>query len=235
MIKARISTAATLSMMGVLSFAGAHAPAQSATGHLNDVLRQMDAASVKFKSAEADFHKDTFQRVVRETTTQNGTIYFLKAGNALQMGAAIAPPEAKVVEYKDGRLRIFDPGPDHLTELDGRNNQAQYESFLTLGFGGSGKDLEKTWNITDQGAESMNDGAQAVTVEKLDLVNKDPAQRNSIAHITIWIDPARAVSLKQEFFFTSEDTQTAVYTHIRYNQNINTKRYAIKTDSKTTR
>ena len=222
-----------LGMAGLL-LSAAGAQAQGSADHLNEVLRQMDAAGAKFKSAEADFHKDTFQRVVRETTTQNGTIYFLKSGSALQMGAVISPPEAKVVEYKDGRLRIFDPGPDHLTELDGRNNQAQYESFLTLGFGGSGKDLEKTWNITDQGAESLNDGASAVKVEKLDLVAKDPGQRNSIAHVTIWVDPARAISLKQEFFFTSEDTQTAVYTHIRYNQSVNTKRYAIKTDSKTT-
>ena len=221
--------------MGSLVFVPTQARAQEATGHLNEVLRQMDAASLKFKSAEADFRKDLYQRVIRDTTTQNGTIYFLKSGASLQMGAVFSPPEAKVVEYRDGRLRMFDPGPDHLTEMDGRNNQAQYESFLTLGFGGSGKDLEKTWNITDQGTESMNDGAQAVKVEKLDLIAKDPAQRNSIAHVTIWVDPARAISLKQEFFFTSEDTQTAFYTHIRYNQSVNTKRYAIKTDSKTTR
>jgi outer membrane lipoprotein-sorting protein len=224
----------TFSLTGVL-FSSVAASGQDASPHLNEVLRQMDAASLKFKSAEADFRKELYQRVIRDTTTQNGSIYFLKSGNALQMGAVFSPPEAKIVEYKEGRLRLFDPGPNHLTEMDGRNNQAQYESFLTLGFGGSGKDLEKTWNITDQGAESLNDGSGTVTVEKLDLVAKDPSQRNSIAHVTIWVDPTRAISLKQEFFFTSEDTQTAFYTHIRYNQSVNTKRYAIKTDSKTTR
>ena len=227
--------AAAVFAMAGLVFGSTSADAQGDAAHLNEVLRQMDAASGNFKSAEADFRKELYQRVIRETTTQSGTIYFLKSGASLQMGAVFLPPEAKVVEYKDGRLRLFDPGPDHLTEMDGRNNQAQYESFLTLGFGGSGKDLEKTWNITDQGTESMNDGAQAVKVEKLDLVAKDASQRNSIAHVTIWVDATRAVSLKQEFFFTSEDTQTAIYTHIRYNQNVNTKKYAIKTDSKTTR
>ena len=231
---ARRSALTILSVAGLLC-SGAGARAQAPSDHLNEVLRQMDAASTKFKSAEADFRKELYQRVIRDTTTQNGTIYFLKSGASLQMGAVFAPPEAKVVEYKDGRLRLFDPGPNHLTEMDGRNNQAQYESFLTLGFGGSGKDLEKTWNITDHGSESLNDGAGVVKVEKLDLVAKDPGQRNSIAHVTIWVDPARAISLKQEFFFTSEDTQTAIYSHIRYNQAVNTKRYAIKTDSKTTR
>ena len=95
------------------------ASAQQLPEHLNEVLRQMDAASLKFKSAEADFRKDLFQRVVRDTTTQSGTIYFLKSGSSLQMGAVFLPPEAKVVEYKDGRLRLFDPGPNHLTEMDG--------------------------------------------------------------------------------------------------------------------
>ena len=223
-------------VLGAGAWVGATgAVAQGTPEHLNEVLRQMDAASLKFKSAEADFRKELYQRVIRDTTTQSGTIYFLKSGSSLQMGAVFSPPEAKVVEYKEGRLRLFDPGPNHLTEMDGRNNQAQYESFLTLGFGGSGRDLEKTWNITDQGSESMTDGGQAVKVEKLDLVNKDPSQRNSIAHVTIWVDPTRAISLKQEFFFTSEDTQTAFYTHVRYNQSVNAKRYAIKTDSKTTR
>ena len=222
---------AGLLALGVTGSAGA----QTSPGHLNDILRQMDTAAGKFKSAEADFRKDLYQRVVRDTTTQNGSIYFLKSGSSLQMGAIFAPPGPKIVEYKDARLRLFDPVQDHLMEMDGRSNQAQYESFLTLGFGGSGKDLEKTWNITDGGTEQMSDGSSTVQVEKLDLVNKDPLQRNSIAHVTIWVDPTRAISLKQEFFFTSEDTQTAVYTHIRYNQNVNTKRFAIKTDAKTTR
>ena len=222
-------------VIAVLMMGSGMAQAQQAGGQLNDVLRQMDAASVKFKSAEADFKKDLFSRVVRETTVQTGSIYFLKSGSALQMGAVFGPPDAKVVEYKDGKLRLLDTAQNHLTEMDGRNNQAQYESFLTLGFGGSGKDLEKTWTITDQGAEQMSDGTATVKVEKLDLVAKDPAQRNSISHVTIWVDPTRAISLKQEFFFPSEDTQTATYTHIRYNQSVNTKKYAIKTNSKTTR
>ena len=218
----------------LLAAVAAQAHAQQASGHLNEVLRQMDAASTRFKSAEADFRKELYQRVIRDTTTQNGSIYFVKSGASLQMGALFAPPDTKVVEYKGGHLRLFDPGSNRLTEMDARSNQAQYESFLTLGFGGSGKDLERAWTITDQGTESMSDGANTVKVEKLDLVAKDPAQRNAVSHVLIWVDPARAISLKQEFFFPSEDTQTAIYTHIRYNEAVNTKRYAIKTDSKTT-
>ena len=211
------------------------APAQDNAAHLNEVLRQMDAASAKFKSAEADFKKDLYQRVVNETATQNGSIYFLKNGSSTQMGAIISPPEARTVEFKDGKLQLFDPGADHLTVVDARSNQAQYESFLTLGFGGSGKDLEARWSITDQGTESMSDGTQTVKVEKLELVAKDAGGRSTFSRVTIWVDPTRAISLKQEFVTPSEDKQTATYTKIRYNGKVDTKRFAIKTDSKTTR
>ncbi|HEU5341287.1 outer membrane lipoprotein-sorting protein [Edaphobacter sp.] len=207
-------------------------PAHAQT--LPEVLHQMDAASTRFHTAEADFRWDLYERVVRQTTTQNGSIYFEKTGAATQMGAKINPPYAKFLEYKNGTLRLFDPGADHLTILHAGANQQQYESFLTLGFGGSGTALAKSWNITLQGKETLNDGSGPVDTVKLDLVPKDPKVLENVTHITIWVDLKRGVSLKQQFFLPSEDQKTATYTHIRYNQKVNTGPYAIKTNKKTT-
>ena len=210
------------------------AHAQPKPGELDAVVRQMDAASAKFKSAEADFRWDFYERVVKETTTQTGNIYFLKNGGKLEMGAKVAPPQGKFIEYKNGTLRLYDPTSNHITILNAGKNQAQYESFLTLGFGGSGSDLAKAWTIADLGPESLNDGQKMVETRKLDLVSKDPNVRNMFTHITIWVDPTRAISLKQQFFTPSGDYRTAIYTNILYDQPVNTKPYAIKTNGKTT-
>jgi outer membrane lipoprotein-sorting protein len=207
--------------------------AQAKPGDLDAVLRQMDAASAKFNSAQADFRWDFFELVVKETTTQNGSIFFLKNAGKLEMGAKIQPPQAKFVEYRNGIVRMLDPVSNHLTVLNGARNRAQYESFLTLGFGGSGSDLAKAWTITDGGSETLSDGAKQVETRKLDLVSKDPNVRNTFSHITIWVDPTRAISLKQQFFTPSGDYRTATYTNIRYNQPVDAKPYAIKTNSKT--
>ena len=211
------------------------ASAQPKPGHLDEVLRQMDAASLKFRSAESDFQWDLFERVVKQTTSQKGTIYFDKEGAKTQMGAKIVEPAIKFLEYREGTLRVFDPGTDHLTTILSKQNQAQMESFLTLGFGGSGKDLARAWTISDLGMESMSDGAHAVDTAKLDLVSKDPGVRNMCTHITIWVDTERGISLKQVFYMPSEDRRTAVYTNIRDNQKVDRKPYEIKTDSRTTR
>ena len=202
--------------------------AQVKPGELDQALRNLDASSARFKSAEADFQKDFYERVVKETTTQHGSIYFKKNGTKLEMGARINPPGAKFFSYKDGKLALFDPSTKDLKVFTAEKNKAQYESFLTLGFGGSGSDLAKTWTITDLGTEHMSDGTANVSVTKFDLVSKDPDVRNMFSHIYIWIDLNRAISLKQQFFTPSGDYQTATYTNIRYNQNINTSPYQYK-------
>jgi outer membrane lipoprotein-sorting protein len=217
----------------VLGTALGSAAAQPKPGNLDIVLRQMDEASTKFKSAQADFQRDIYERVVRQTTTQTGTIYFLRDGALTQMGAKFFPPYAKTIEYRRGTLSIFDPTSNHLTLLSAGNKQAQYESFLTLGFGGSGRDLAKAWTISDLGAEQMSDGDKTVATEKLDLFAKDPNARNMFTHIVIWVDPQRGISLKQQFFTPSEDQTTAVYTHIRYNEKVDTKAFSIKIDKNT--
>jgi outer membrane lipoprotein-sorting protein len=225
------SIAASLLFSAVVVASTSTAFAQPKPGHIDEVLREMDAASARFKSAEADFRWDLFERVVKQTTSQSGIIYFQKDGSNTQMGARIDSPAPKFLDFRDGTLRIFDPGPDHLTTVSSKQNQAQIEAFLTLGFGGSGKDLAKVWTISDLGTEPID----GVETAKLDLVPKDPGVRNNCTHIIIWVDASRGISLKQEFFMPSEDTRTSYYSNIRLNQKIDDKKYAIKTDGKTTR
>ena len=216
-------------------------------GNLDAVLHQMDVASANFRSAQADFRWDVYERVVKETTSQCGVIYFERKGEATEMGAKVAPSPTqscagesaatatgtRTLAYRNGELQMFEPGTNHLTILHAGNNQAQYESFLTLGFGGSGRDLAKMWNITDQGMETLKDGAKDVQVVKLDLAGKDQANRNMFSHITIWVDPTQGISLKQQFFTPSGDYRTTYFDRIRYNQKVNEAAFAIKTDKKT--
>jgi outer membrane lipoprotein-sorting protein len=202
--------------------------AQTKPGELDEALRKMDAASVRFKSAEADFQKDFYELVVKETTTQHGSIYFKKNGNKLEMGGKILPPGARFFSYKDAKLALFDPGTKTLKVFNAGEKKGQYESFLTLGFGGSGTELANAWTVKYLGEEQLSDGKATVSTTKLDLVSKDPDVRNLFSHVVIWVDLSRGISLKQQFFTPSGDYQTANYTNIRYNESINTKPYEYK-------
>lgn len=198
--------------LGVFVLVAGLAASASHAADLDKVLAQMDAASARFQNAQADFTWDNYTKVVDDHELQTGTIYFERVGGQTQMAALVQQPTRKTVVYKDATLSYYDPSLDQLNIFAAGKNKAQYESFLTLGFGGSGKDLKAAWQINDLGAETID----GVATEKLDLTS-DQAKSANIVHITIWVDPARAVSLKQIFYYTSGDTRTCSFTHIRYN------------------
>jgi len=211
---------------------GPRGAAQAGADRLKTVLGQMDAASARFHSAEANVQKLQFEKIVNDTSTETGIIYFMRSGGSMQMGAKFDPPDAQVLEYKNGVGRLFTP-PNQLQQISaGGANAARSEAFLTLGFGGRGSDLAKAWTIADLGAEQMSDGSKTVPVEKLDLVSKDESMRGSFTHITIWVDPVRDVSLKQVGFTPSGDTDTTIYTNIKLNQAIDLKAFEIKCKGK---
>ena len=212
----------------LLTAAAVTASAQPKPGHLDEVLRQLDTTSAKFHSAEANFKWDLFDHLVKETTTQTGNIFFEKDGGKTRMGAKIVSPTTKFLEFRNSMFRMYDPGLNQMTTVSAQKNQSQIETFLTLGFGASGKDLLNAWNISDLGNETI----AGVDTAKLDLVPKDPGVRANYPHIIIWIDPVRGVSLKQEIFMASEDTRTSYYTNIRLNQKIDEKQYEINTNGK---
>jgi hypothetical protein len=223
--------------------------AQQPPADVDAVLHQLDVASVGFKSAEAEIRIDLYERVVKDTTTECGLIYYQRHGSTIQMdlkSTAVpgndcsnnaAAPASRIINYSNGTLKMFEPQANHLTLMTAGSNQAAYESFLTLGFGASGKDLEKTWNITDQGTEVLNDGSTSVKTVKLKLVAKDPALLKNLTAVLLWIDPTRGISLKQQFVQPSGDSKTTYFTNIRYNQKIDkadTAAFTIKTDTHTT-
>ncbi|HTA86321.1 MAG TPA: hypothetical protein VK729_08605 [Silvibacterium sp.] len=196
----------------LLIFTPLAALAQNA--ELQKVLAEMDAASAKFQSAQADFVWDQYTAIVQSHDFQKGTIAFRRSGNTTEMVAHVKTdndqPSPKDVLYKGGELDFYQPSLKQETIL---NAGANVERYLTLGFGGSGKDLAANWNIAYQGTE-MIDGVETA---KLDLTPKQPGGKNEFTHITMWVDPKRAISLKQQIFQESGDSRTAVYSNIRLN------------------
>jgi outer membrane lipoprotein-sorting protein len=61
------------------------------------------------------------------------------------------------------------------------------------------------------------DGVQTA---KLDLKPKQQSVANMFSHVTVWIDPARSLGLKQIFYEPSGDNRTATYTDIKYNTKV---------------
>jgi outer membrane lipoprotein-sorting protein len=106
---------------------------------------------------------------------------------------------------------------------------AKFESYVILGFGASGKDLEAKWDITYLGSETLD----GVKTEKLELVAKDPAVRKTVPKVTIWVDPDRALSLKQVFTLSATSTWVCKYSNFKLNQHLPADAFTFKTNRQT--
>jgi len=202
---------------------------QSNSAGLDHVLSQMDAAAKNFRSTEAAFVWDQYQKVIDETDTQKGTIYFRRQDGDTQMAADIAEPDKKYVLYSGGKVQVYQPKIDQVTEYNPGKSRSDLESFLVLGFGGSGHDLLKSYDVKYLGPETVNGTETA----KLELIPKSPRLRNNIARILLWIDPARGVSVQQQFFEPSGDYRLAKYSEIQVNQKLPDNAFKLKTTGKT--
>ncbi|MBV9146591.1 MAG: outer membrane lipoprotein carrier protein LolA [Acidobacteria bacterium] len=214
--------------------AGAQAQSAASGGagpaSLDSVLTQMDTAAARFRSAEADFKADNYQKVVNETDTQTGKIYFRRSGKGeLQMASRFQPPDDKYVTYTDGKVRVYQPKIDQVNEYDAGKNRSEIESFMLLGFGGRGHDLEQQFEVKLAGNEDVN----GTPTTKLELVPKAPKVKNMFDRILIWVDPSRAISLKQQFFEPSGDYRITSYSNIKVNSKISDDVFKLHTTGHT--
>jgi outer membrane lipoprotein-sorting protein len=197
--------------------------------NLESVLASMDKAAANFRSAQCDFAWDQYQKVVDDHDYQKGTMYFRRQGSDVQMAANITSPAKKYVLFTGNMVSVYQPSIDQVTEYTPGKNKADFESYLVLGFGGSGRDLEKSFDVNYAGMEQV----QGVDAAKLELTPKSQRVKSMFATITLWINPARGVSVQQKFQEPSGDYRLAKYSNIQLNQKISGDVFKLKTTGHT--
>jgi outer membrane lipoprotein-sorting protein len=199
------------------------------SGALDNVLKKMDATAASFQTAQADFVWDQYQRVVDETDTQKGTVYYRRTGKEIEMMADIKQPDKKFVLYKDGKLQIYQPKIEQVMSYPAGANRNELESYLVLGFGGSGQDLKNAFDVSYDGEENID----GVATAKLQLTPKSEKVRNNFSKIFLWIDVARGISIQQKFMQGQGDYRLAKYSGFKVNAKISNDVFQLKTTKKT--
>lgn len=215
---------------------GRQAPVDS--NPLNKVLKKMDTAAAAFRTTQAEFEWDNYQKVIDEVdNVQTGTIYYRRTGNQIEMMADVKKegsdlkslkPAPKYVLFSQGKVRMYQPKPDQVTEID-LSKDRSVESYVVLGIGGSGQDLLKAFDVTYVGPDTVS----GIATAKLQLVPKSEKVRNTYHRILLWIDLDKGISVQQQFFTPQEDYRLVKYSNIRVNEKISEEVFKLKTTSKT--
>ncbi|HEV7217427.1 MAG TPA: hypothetical protein VGN39_01040 [Terriglobales bacterium] len=230
----------TVSMLWLTGTIAAQQPATSQSNDLKAVFARVDQTSAEFRSAEASFEWDQYTKAVDETDKQQGKVYFRKSGGKVEMAAhVIGPPgqeesagpsaAEKFVLYSGGKVQLFQPSTDHLDIYGtGKSNEA-VESFLVLGFGGSSRDMLKSFGVTYGGRENVS----GTDTDRLELEPKSEKVKNMFSHIELWID-SRGISIQQKLIAQEGDYRLNKYSGVVLNEKIPDSAFRLKTTGKTT-
>ena len=216
----------TIAIAGWLLFC---AVAAMQAQNLDAVLDSMDQAATSFHDAQCDFVADQYQKVVDDHDLQKGTMYFRRQADSVEMAADFTAPP-KYVLFSKGIVSYYQPAINQVTQYSAGKNKADFESFLVLGFGGRGHDLAKSYDVKFAGMEQV----QGVNAGKLELTPKSQKVLSMFNKITLWIDPARGISVQQRFDEPSGDYRVTKYSNIQINKKISNDVFKLKTTGKTT-
>ena len=220
-------------------FAAGPQPKPADSGDLDAVLKKMDTAAASFRTTQAEFEWDVYEKVIDEVDDiQKGTIYYRRSGKEIEMIADVKQAgsdptklksEPKYVLFSKGKIRMYQPKPDQVTEFDLGSNRSELETYVVLGFGGSGQDLQKAFDVSYVDPETI----EGVSTAKLQLIPKSEKVRNTYKQIFLWIDLDRGISVQQQAFQPDGNYRLAKYSSIRVNEKISDEVFKLKTTSKT--
>jgi outer membrane lipoprotein-sorting protein len=194
------------------------------------LLSTMDETAAKFHSAQANFTWTTFNSVVNEESgRQMGKIYFQRNGNETEMSAIIDPPDAQQVIFSQGKIQLYKSRTDIEDVYDAGNHRDEFETFLVLGFGSSGSEMRKSFDIQYSGQEKI-DGTET---DRLELIPKSDKIKQHFPKIILWINPQNGISVQQKLMEADGDYRLAKYSNIRLGQKIPAKTFQLKTSGKT--
>ena len=176
------------------------------------VLARMDQAAPKFKAMSADVQMVTYTAVISDKTTENGTLVMqrLGPGNVRAKIDFSKQSDARIIAFLGMIVRIYYPNLNQYQDYDVGKNSDVLNQFLLLGFGSSGKELSRDYEVSSLGSEKVAN--QDAT--KLLLTPKDAGMRERLTKIEMWVPNSAANPVKQKFYEPNGNYREVSYSNI---------------------
>jgi outer membrane lipoprotein-sorting protein len=185
---------------------------------LPGILSQLDETAKTFHGLSADVERTNVTVVVNDHSTEDGTLLVRGDKMLLQMTA----PDPKTILKTGDNLYMYTPGLKRVEEINLGKNRDLVDEFLLLGFGTSGKGLQKGFDIKYAGEDKVGDKSDA----KLELTPRVASVKNQFSKIEIWLDQSTWLADQQKLTQNgSGDYVNVRYTKVVRNPNISESQF----------
>jgi len=190
-------------------------PATLAAESLQQVLARMDKAAGEFKSMTAQVTYVTHTDVLNDNSTESGAVTMRKVQPGEVQGKVdFTAPDMKTVTIEKRRVQEYFPKIKTLQVFDLDKHGEQLDKFFMIGFGTSGIELAKDYDVSVLGTADVNSQAAV----HLQLVPKSPEARRYVQKLELWIpDQGDPYPLREKILEPSADYRLVTYTDLKIN------------------
>jgi hypothetical protein len=115
--------------------------------NLQAVLSRMDVAGNQFKAMTSHMDRITHVDVINDDTPESGTIRITRSkAKEIRVSLDFSKPEPKQVAISERKVEIYYPKANRVEEYD-LGGKSLVDQFVPLGFGTTGKDFVKAYNL----------------------------------------------------------------------------------------
>jgi outer membrane lipoprotein-sorting protein len=196
---------------------------------LDAVLARLDEGAAKFHSMTADVILTTHTAILNDDTTENGTLRMQRSKKGTQAIIEITgAQDQRTMGFFNQAIELYLPKTKLLQiyRLGKKNNFV--DQYLLLGFGSSGRDLKKGYDIQLAGSEAVN--GKAAT--KLKLVPKEKKVQENLSEVEIWIPQDSDFPVQQKFYNPNGNYRLAVYSNFQLNPPLGELKLTVPSDVK---
>jgi outer membrane lipoprotein-sorting protein len=191
---------------------------------LPDILARMDKAAQKFHSFSAATHRTEFTAVLSETTEMNGFVRLRKSKGGTQGIVDFTEPDPRTYEFSGRTLKIFYPKANTVEIYDAGKHISTVDEIVLMGFGTSGADLRKNYQVKLAGSETLN----GVRVSRLELTPKGEEVRKLTTRIELWIPEGGSNPIQEKFTQPSKDYSLVAFSDIKINAPLPESDFSLK-------
>jgi outer membrane lipoprotein-sorting protein len=194
--------------------------------NLQQVLARMDKAANDFKSMTSQVTYITHTEVLNENDKETGTITMKKVQSGeIQSLVDFTAPDRKTITFEKHRIQEYFPKLKTVQVFDLAKHGEQVDKFIGIGFGTSGLELAKDWDVSVLGTENW----QEQTSIQLQLLPKTPDAKQYVTKIELWI-PAQGdpYPLHEKIFEPSGDYLLVTYSDLKINPPLSSDALTLK-------
>ena len=186
---------------------------------LKDVLARMDRSAETFQGMTADLKQVQHTAIINEDEKDSAQVRLKRGKDGLRGYVEFAEPNRRIIGFENRQLQVYYPKTNTVDIYDLGKHGAQLDQFLLLGFGTSGKELEKSYKMSVTGTETLN-GSPAT---RLELVPKTAEVKEYLKKLELWIPTAASYPLQEKIHKNDQDYILINYSDVKINPGLTDK------------